>query len=296
MKRWSVGGFSLIEVILALGILSFLAIASIQLFSNQMELSGFVKTRIQAESLRREITDFLAPSGNCTASLAGTHLGAPIGVAQLRNSSGEVRYAVAADVSADLKIAKIEFGGFKPTEPTNIANRRGQTELKVELEVLRPTIGPQVVSRKLRLYVEAQSLDPTSPDYLKLALCSSQPLGAGVDSMTDMCVSKRSVSITKDSIAWCPSDYPRLFACNGIDDEAPDTPYRYTTRCLTDGLCNTGPGGGTPIEERRTGAGGSYLHTERVKMQGPTHKIEGCLVYDEDHLHTQFRIDLYCCR
>ncbi|MCM2282241.1 MAG: prepilin-type N-terminal cleavage/methylation domain-containing protein [Bdellovibrionaceae bacterium] len=300
MRRTQAAGFSLIEVLIALGLMSLLAYATTQLFANQISLHGFVQQSFHFDSLRDEIGDLLTAEANCRKNFLGTNVGSPIPVAQLKDAAGETRYetlAVNPDASySGIQLQELVLENFVPVEPGNIWNNRGHAELRIMGNGVGGSAGPRQMMRKLRMYVEVLSMDPANSNFKKLASCSARPLAAGVDSITDICVTKRSASTIKDSIAWCPDSNPLLFGCAGIDDSAPSSPYEYTARCLTDGLCHTGSSGGTPIPERRLGAGSQYLHAERVVKSGPTHDIEGCLVYDHDHGHLAYRIDIYCCR
>ncbi len=90
--------------------------------------------------------------------------------------------------------------------------------------------------------------------------------------------------VKKDAVLYCPPEKPLIFSCNANDDQAPDsTPTDLSGTCPTSGSC--------PMNTTRTSLGGDGFYLETV-TNGQT---QGCLAYDNNHSHTDYRLEITCC-
>ncbi len=111
-----------------------------------------------------------------------------------------------------------------------------------------------------------------------------------VNSSTVNYVIDRSDVYNKDAVHYCPPDYPRLISCRVVDDQAPPVaPTVLAGYCDENGYCYAG--GGAPAQYLRTNLGGENIYMETVINSS---NIQGCWVYDPEHSHRPFRIEITC--
>jgi hypothetical protein len=115
------------------------------------------------------------------------------------------------------------------------------------------------------------------------------------------CTLKRTEVQTLDSVVFCDSDYPVMFSCNLIDNEAADaSPTSLAGYCETDGFCSACPtnsgacsGRLAPEEFRRSNLGRDNTYLESVVNSAG---VQGCWQYDYAHTRLPYRLEITCCK
>lgn len=145
-------------------------------------------------------------------------------------------------------------------------------------------------------------------DLFDQAVC---PDGIGSSSLKSQCIRKRSSVYRGDMVSWCTPDYPQLYHCAQVDDQAPgagtERPVARLNDCQTDGTC-VAKGliyptlkqirkYGTKYGPARDELGPDGMYYERVdKRASGGSRIDGCWLYDKGHAHKPYRADIMCCK
>ena len=83
-------GFTLVEIMIALGILSVISYGLMKMLSDTTKTQKTLEVKDSMSQLQREIITFLASEQNCSASLAGKHNGDPVSILYKATNTGVV--------------------------------------------------------------------------------------------------------------------------------------------------------------------------------------------------------------
>lgn len=129
----SMAGLSLVETVVALGLLGVISAGALTLFKMMQSNQLLVDTKHEESEIRRTITTILANSENCTATLASHNLGAAV------TSISSITTANIFEVGKNYGNGSIEIIAMK-TEDTGTAlgADRKLINFKIDIKRLRP--------------------------------------------------------------------------------------------------------------------------------------------------------------
>jgi len=196
-------------------------------------------------------------------------------------------------------------GGGTNTGKVGIGNESPTAKLDILLNSL-DTINPLSIAKGASNYLTVlnngnvgigvasptQKLDVAGYIKGQSGLCMGNNCITQWPRISNDCIKKRSQIISKDSVIYCPSDYPISYSCNIIDDEASVTPpTNLSGYCNSDGLCDASLSAPAEYERKNLGQSNAYLETV-VNSSG----VGGCWQYDYGHARAAYRLEIMCCK
>lgn len=149
-------GFSLVTIMVAVGVFAILSSAMMTLFANMQAGQGAIKFRTDADNVTEEIRHVLSAHNSCTNTLAGTavEVGTTKNVTNIRDDStapGVVKYTT-GQIYGDRTIRLIRMDLKDFVEGSNPA--KGVATLALVFETTRPIAGPDQVLREIKMGLE----------------------------------------------------------------------------------------------------------------------------------------------
>lgn len=148
-------GFSLIEVMVAIGIIGGLSLVIVQLMDNSNKQINYIDFKLSGIDFKKELTYQLSFSENCVQSLDN----GIVNPANLKNKSvpldkitkanGRTLFKVGNTYNRDLVLSALTLKNFIP-ESAKITHQ-GVADLEYRLKAKKKVLGPEEVSRNLRL-------------------------------------------------------------------------------------------------------------------------------------------------
>ena len=142
-------GFSLIEVVVAMGVLSIGALFLMQMQTQQAKSAATTKANIEIESLVADLRGLLTRSEYCVPSFSNLSLpdGGEVSVPDIRNLQGKIKYAV-GQVYGDrtIRIKSIVIKNFEADSPPVLT---GVGKLELTIERAKNAYGAKDVKRMI---------------------------------------------------------------------------------------------------------------------------------------------------
>jgi type II secretory pathway pseudopilin PulG len=173
----STRGFSLVEVMIAAGMLGLVSLGVMQLTSNQSKSTKTFETKFEVTSIVAEIRTLLSNTESCKATFAtnpangGTAydynegaLSNPMSLRSVRGLVTRDRYTSNTDKNlapsygnANVKILSYELSDADPSVGINAADTQGTTHLIIEFYRGRGGLGKDTIKKKILINIERES-------------------------------------------------------------------------------------------------------------------------------------------
>jgi prepilin-type N-terminal cleavage/methylation domain-containing protein len=192
-------GFSLVEVMVAAGMLGLVSLGVMKLTENQSKSSKTFETKFEVTSIVAEIRTLLSNSDSCTSTFVTNpanggaaysyNQGALSDPMSLRNTRGAVttdKYTANSDKTAaptygnaNVKILSYELSDADPSVGINAGETQGTTHLIVEFYRGRGGLGKETITKRILINVEREG-----PADNRIKDCNIGSVGLGSVSCT----------------------------------------------------------------------------------------------------------------
>lgn len=292
-KLLSNRGMGLTSTIIGLGLTGIIVYVMMNVASNQAKNIKRFEQKSEAIQLQDQIYQVLKNTNICEWQFASTTTGQRLNTVAT-NADGTLQAEITFTElyrGTDPSAAKlVEIGqSFAGAKVSGITLKRLQStgipgqfsgKLFVDFDKDTTALGLAPAISPLTISIDTTTGSPTSRNII-----SCRTTG---NSINDICLSKRSGIFNGDAITWCDTDYPKMFSCNMIDDQAPSTGPTPMTSCLSDGPCD--------FSSTRVNLGADNAYLERTSKNVAGQLVEGCAQYDQGHAHNAYRLEIYCCK
>lgn len=148
------GGFSLLELTIAAGVLSILMLALASFHSSTKRAEQKILGSSSIQELDQGLARFMYNPDNCLAALGGTiYAASPLAITTLKNPSGAVAFQVGAPVgNTRVTISSLSLDGFNQLETQGTAER-GIVSLVVKYAWDAPGFGSSTSNSSMALLV-----------------------------------------------------------------------------------------------------------------------------------------------
>lgn len=292
-KLLSNRGMGLTSTIIGLGLTGIIVYVMMNVASNQAKNIKRFEQKSEAIQLQDQIYQVLKNTNICEWQFASTTTGQRLNTVAT-NADGTLQAEITFTElyrGTDPSTAKlVEVGqSFAGAKVSDITLKRLQAtgvtgqfsgELFVNFDKDTTALGLAPAISPLTISIDTTTGSPTSRNII-----SCRTTG---NSINDICRSLRSGQFTADAVVWCDTDYPKMFSCNIIDNQAPSVGPTLMTSCLNNGPCN--------FSSTRGNLGQDNAYLERIAKNVTGQVVEGCAQYDQGHSRDPYKLEIYCCK
>ncbi|MBT3585213.1 MAG: prepilin-type N-terminal cleavage/methylation domain-containing protein [Halobacteriovoraceae bacterium] len=147
-------GFSLIEIMIAVGLMSVISLGVMHFMENQTKSANTMETKMEANSFLMEFQNYLTKAGVCSNSLKGLTLPSDeegeVEFDELKSPIGKTKYQTGKRFPSNIILEKMTLSNF---EAENTAGDMGSMELTLHFRKPKMTYGNKIIKKKINIEV-----------------------------------------------------------------------------------------------------------------------------------------------
>lgn len=149
------GGFSLVQVMVAMGLMSVLALGLMRMMSNQVKGQKSMRASMEIDNFINELRLLISRPGSCEKTFENMSYQDGMELMEIRRSNGETKYLVGNTYGFNtFKLAGLKIKGFSPDDPEAENYQTGLATLEINLEKKGQVYGGKTMSRKVDVVLQ----------------------------------------------------------------------------------------------------------------------------------------------
>lgn len=148
-------GFSLIQVMVAVGIMGGLSLVMAQMMENGNKQINYIDFKLSNIDLKKELTYYMSFAENCAQTLNSQDittkrlLGSEIPIDQIKNSDSRTLFKVGNTYHRDLILSGLTLKNYTPASEK--ITHQGVANLEYTIKAKKNVLGPSEIRRQLKL-------------------------------------------------------------------------------------------------------------------------------------------------